>query len=226
VQMVLSILTTAVIPAVAPMFDAVRANSALTVQVPEQVFLISTKAVTDDVKAGLADSVGQVIQKRKVRPPIPVFFDEVVREIESDPSSRLIGKGSFKNQIYYCSLLGVPVENMSKPKLATISLLFDIIFPFIVLFAVSLVTKRNSEKTLREFYGAMHTPTVADPEEDARRVKEAVEHPEIVESRKLFPGTDWEFWKPSKADIWGFVGCWAMVVVIIALYLFLMTIGR
>jgi solute:Na+ symporter, SSS family len=225
VQMVLSILTTAVIPAVGPMFDAVRANPALTVQVPEQVFVISTKAVAEDVKIGLADSVGQVIEKRKVRPPIPVFFDEVVRENETDLTSRLIGKGSFKNQIYYCSLLGVPVESMSKPQLATISLLFDIIFPFIVLFAVSLVTKRNSEKTLREFYGAMHTPTVADPEEDARRVKEAVEHPEIVESRKLFPGTDWEFWKPSKMDIWGFIGCWAMVAVIIGLYLFLMTIG-
>jgi SSS family solute:Na+ symporter len=95
-----------------------------------------------------------------------------------------------------------------------------------VLFAVSLVTKRNSEKTLREFYGAVHTPTVADQEEDARRVREAIEHPEIVEQRKLFPHTDWEFWKPTKADIWGFVGCWVLVVGIILLYLFLMTLGQ
>jgi SSS family solute:Na+ symporter len=225
IQMVLSIFTTAVIPGIAPMFESVRANPALTVQTPEKVFIISTKAVREDVTLGLADSVGQMIQKRKVQPPIAVYFDEVVRENESDPTSRLVGKGSFKNQIYYCSLLGVPVETMNKPQLSTVSLLFDIIFPFIVLFAVSLVTRRNSEKTLREFYGAMHTPTIADPEEDARRVREAIEHPEIVEQRKIFPGTDWEFWKPTKADIWGFLGSWAMVGVIIALYLFLMTIG-
>jgi len=226
VQMVISILTTAVIPSVAPMFDAVRANPALTVQTPEKVYLLSTRAVIEDVTLGQADSVGQMMQKRKVQPPIAIYFDEVVRENERDPASRLVGKGSFKNQIFYCSLLGVPVEGMNKAQLSTVSLLFDILFPFLVLFGVSLVTKRNSEKTLREFYGAVHTPTVADPEEDARRVQEAIEHPEIVESRKLFPHTDWEFWKPTKTDIWGFIGSWVMVGLIIGLYLFLMTIGR
>jgi hypothetical protein len=88
------------------------------------------------------------------------------------------------------------------------------------------VTKRNSEKTLREFYGAVHTPTVPGPEEDARLVREAIDHPEIVEQRKLFPHTDWEFWKPTKADVWGFVGCWILVAVVIGLYLFLMTLGK
>jgi SSS family solute:Na+ symporter len=226
VQMALSILTTAIIPSVAPLFDSVRADPGLTVRTPERVFMISTKAVAEDVVRGQADSVGQIIQKRKVQPPVAVFFDEVVRENPSDPSSRLVGTGSFKNQIYYCSLLGVPVQTMGKAELATTSLIFDIIFPFLMLFAVSLVTKRNSEKALREFYGAVHTPTVADQEEDARRVREAIEHPEIVEQRKMFPHTDWEFWKPTKADIWGFVGCWVLVVGIILLYLFLMTLGQ
>jgi SSS family solute:Na+ symporter len=225
VQMVLSIMTTAVIPGIAPMFEYVRANPALTVQTPEKVYMITTRAVREDVALGLADSVGRLMEKRQVQPPIAIYFDEVVRENELDPSSRLVGKGSFKNQIYYCSLLGAPVERMNKAQLSTISLLFDIIFPFIVLFAVSLVTKRNSEKTLREFYGAMHTPTIADPVEDARLVREAIDHPEIVEAKKIFPGTDWEFWKPTKADIWGFVGSWIMVGVIIGLYLWLMTIG-
>jgi hypothetical protein len=187
--------------------------------------VIATGALQEDVAAGRADSVGQILLKRRVQPPVAIYFDEVVRENEQDPGSRLVGKGSFKNQVYYCSLLGVPVESMNKAQLSTVSLVFDITFPFLVLFGVSLVTRRNSEKTLREFYGAMHTPTVADPVEDARRVQEAIEHPEIVERRKLFPGTDWEFWKPTAADIWGFLGSWALVALIICLYLFLMTIG-
>jgi len=225
IQMCLSILITAVIPAIGPMLDFVRTNPALTVQTPERVFLITTKAVAEDVARGQADSVGHLIQKRMVQAPIAVYFDEVVREDESDPTSRLVGKGSFKNQIYYCSLLGVPVETMNKAQLSTVSLLFDVIFPFLVLFVASLATKRNSEKTLREFYGAVHTPTVPDPIEDARLVREAIDHPEIVEQRKLFPHTDWEFWKPTKADVWGFVGCWILVAVVIGLYLFLMTLG-
>ncbi len=225
IQMVVSIMTTAVIPAVGPMFDVIRANPHLTVQSPERVYMITTGAVQEDLALGKADSVGQMIEKRVVQPPVAVFFDEVVREDESDPSSRLVGKGSFRNQIYYCSLLGIPVETMNKPQLSTVSLVFDVVFPFILIFAISLVTKRNSEKVLREFYGSVHTPTIADPVEDARLVREAIDHPEIVEQRKLFPNTDWEFWKPTKADTWGFLGCWVLVVVVILLYIFLMNLG-
>lgn len=226
IQMVFSIMITAVIPAVGPMFEFVRGNPGLTVQTPERVHMISTGAIEEDVVLGRADSVGQMIQKRKVQAPVAVYFDEVVREDESNPESRLVGKGSFRNQIYYCSLLGVPVETMNKSELSTVSLLFDVIFPFILLFGLSLVTRRNSEKTLREFYGAVHTPTVSDPEEDARRVREAVAHPEMVEQRKLFPNTEWEFWKPTKADIWGFVGCWVLVAGVMFLYVYLMNLGR
>jgi len=106
-----------------------------------------------------------------------------------------------------------------------LSFVFDIIFPFIILFAVSLFTSRNSEKVLREFYGAIHTPAVADADEDARLVKEAVDNPEIVEKKKLFPGSNWEFWKPDRWDIWGFVLSWVMVGIIILLYIFIMRIG-
>jgi hypothetical protein len=226
IQMVVSILTTAVIPAVGPMVDFIRTNPHLTVQTPEKVYVIATGAVEQDVALGRADSVGQIIQKRKVQMPVAVYFEEVVREDESDPSSRLVGKGSFRNQIYYCSLLGLPVETMNKSELSTVSLLFDVLFPFILLFGISLVTTRNSEKTLREFYGAVHTPTVADPVEDSRLVREAIANPELVEQRKLFPHSEWEFWKPSKMDIWGFVGCWVLVAVVMLLYVALMNVGR
>jgi solute:Na+ symporter, SSS family len=225
IQMIVSILTTAALPAVGPMIDGIRANPRLTVQTPEQVTIITTGAVEADVALGHADAVGQMIQKRKVQAPVAVYFEQVVHENESDPSSRLIGKGMFRDQVYFCSLLGMPVESMNKAELSTISLLFDIIVPFILLFTISLVTTRNSERILREFYGAVHTPTVADPEEDARRVREAIENPELVEQRKLFPHTDWEFWKPTKADVWGFIGCWVLVVGVMLLYIALMRIG-
>jgi solute:Na+ symporter, SSS family len=226
IQMVISILTTAVVPVVGPMIEGIRANPHLTVQSPERVYTITTGALQEDVAMGRADSVGQLIQKRKVQAPVAVYFEEVVREDVTNSNSRLVGKGSFKDQIYLCSLIGVPVETMNKSELATTSLIFDVVFPFILLFGLSLLTKRNSEKALREFYGAIHTPTVADPEEDARLVREAIENPELVEQRKMFPHTDWEFWKPTKADVWGFVGCWVLVAGVMLVYVFLMNIGR
>ena len=225
VQMILTIFTTVIIPNVAPMFESVRANPNLTIQTHERVAMISTKALQEDVDAGRAEYVGQEIQKKKIHPPVAIFFDEVVRENPEDPNSGLVGKGIFKNQLYYLSLMGVPVRELTKSQLATLSFLFDVIFPFLILFAVSLFTKPNSEKVLREFYGAIHTPALADPEEDERAVREAVENPEIVEKKKLFPGTNWEFWKPDKWDIWGFVLSWVAVGVIILLYILIFNIG-
>ncbi len=225
IQMVLTIFTTVVIPNVAPNFNFVSKNPALTVQTVERVDLVSTKALQEDVDAGNASQIGQIIEKRVVHPPSAVFFDKVVHENPDDPDSPLVGKGAFKNQIYYCSLLGVPVSKLSKAQLATLSFIFDIIFPFILLFGLSLVTRKNSDKVLTEFYCAIHTPTVADQEEDAKRLQEAIRHPEIVEQKKIFPGTNWEFWKPDRWDTWGFIISWILVFIVIALYILVMKIG-
>ncbi|OPZ65325.1 MAG: sodium/panthothenate symporter [bacterium ADurb.Bin478] len=225
IQMIVSIFITVVIPNVAPTFDSVRKNPALTVQTRERVAVLQTRALESDVAAGRADRVGELIEKRHVQPPSAIFFDEVVRENPDDPNSPLVGKGAFRNQLYYLSLMGLPVADLSKAQLATFSFIFDIILPFLLLFGISLLTRKNSEKVLNEFYAAVHTPTVADQQEDQRLLNEAIAHPEKVEQRKLFPGTQWEFWKPTKLDIWGFVLCWALVAVIILLYIVIMKIG-
>ena len=154
-----------------------------------------------------------------------IFFEQVVRENPAEAQWAPGGRAGSGNKIFYLHLLGIPVRQMSKAQLATSSFLFDIIFPFILLFGISMITRKNSEKVLQEFYGAVHTPVVADPKEDARLVQEAVDNPELVEQRKLFPGTNWEFWKPTKWDIWGFVLSWVMVAFIIFLYIFVMKIG-
>jgi SSS family solute:Na+ symporter len=225
VQMLLSIMLTVVVPNVVPAINNNRENPRLTVQTHERVETIRVKAVAEDVAAGRAEQVGQLIDKQKVNPPVGVFYETVVRKNPDDPNSPLVGQGIFRVQLYLISLLGFDLRALSKPQLATLSFVFDIIFPFVVLFLVSLVAKPNSEKVLREFYACVHTPAVADIEEDTRRVRAAIENPEIVERNKLFPGTNWEFWKPTKQDIWGFVICWLLVGAIIGLYLVVMGIG-
>ncbi len=225
VQMIASILLTVVIPNVAPTFESVRKNPALTIQTRERVAVLQSKALESDVAAGRAARVGELIEKRHVLPPAAVFFDEVVRENPDDPHSPLVGKGAFRNQLYYFSLMGVPVAEMTKAQLATLSFIFDIITPFLLLFVVSLLTKKNSAKVLNEFYAAVHTPTVANQQEDSRLLAEAIANPEIVKKKKIFPDSDWEFWKPSKWDVWGFIICWLLVAGIIGLYYVIMSIG-
>ncbi len=225
VQMLLSIFLTVVIPNVVPAINNNRENPRLTIQTIQQEQIIKVKAVTEDIQAGRADHLGQMIEKRKIYPPTGIFYETVARKNPNDPNSPLEGKGIFRVQLYLISIMGIDLTHLKKAQLATLSNIFDIIFPFIILFVVSLMTKRNAEKVLREFYACIHTPAFANQEEDARRVKAAIEDPEIVEKNKLFPGTDWEFWKPTKQDIWGFVLCWIFVAFIIWLYTIIMKIG-
>jgi SSS family solute:Na+ symporter len=224
-QMILSILVTIALPNILPEIPGMREHPALTIQTKPRVEMVKTQALREDVEAGVAKSVGETIEKRKVAPPSGIFYETVVRENPNDPNSKLVGQGMFRMQVYLVSLLGVDFTQMSKSQVSTVSFLFDIIFPFVILFGVSLFTKRNSEKVLREFYACIHTPCVADQTEDARRVQMAIDNPEIVEKDKVFPGTDWEFWKPTKMDVWGFIVLCLLVLVVIGLFYLVATVG-
>jgi SSS family solute:Na+ symporter len=224
-QMLLSILVTIAIPNLLPEIPGMREHPALTLQTKPRMELLKTKALREDVEAGRASSVGEIIEKTKIAPPSGIFYETVVRENPADPTSKLVGQGMFRTQIWIVSLAGVDFTEMSKAQVSTVSFMFDMIFPFLILFGVSLVTKRNSEKVLREFYACVHTPCVADQAEDARRVQMAAENPEIVERDKIFPGTDWEFWKPTKMDVWGFAILCLLVFVVIGLFYLVASIG-
>ena len=224
-QMILSILITIILPNVIPLVNNNRENPKLIVQTQARTQIVQTTAVEADVAAGRAQYLGQALEKIKTAPATGIFYETIVRKNPADPHSPWIGQGAFRAQVYLISLAGVDFIQMTKAQILTASFLFDIIFPFVILFGVSLITKPNSEKALREFYAAVHTPVVADADEDARRVQAAIDNSEIVERDKLFPGTNWEFWKPTKADIFGFIICWLIIGVIIWLYGAMLRIG-
>ncbi|MCI0512840.1 sodium:solute symporter family protein [candidate division KSB1 bacterium] len=224
-QMLFSIVITVLIPNIVPNVNQNRENPKLTVQTLPREQIIQVKAVAEDVAAQRASHIGQLIEKRRVIPPVGIFYETVARKNPDDPNSPFVGQGMFRVQLYFISLFGVDLTQLSRPQLGTLSFAFDIILPFLLLFFISLITKRNSEKVLREFYANIHTPAVADQAEDARRVQAAVENPELVEKDKLLPGTDWEFWKPTRQDIWGFIICWLLVGVVVGLYFLILRIG-
>lgn len=224
-QMLLSILITVVVPNVVPSFTGLRHHPALTVETTGKSEVVTVAAKAEDVERGAVAKIGDPIQKTNREEPQGIYFETVVREDPADPTSPKEGKGIFKVQLWLIGLLGVELTQFSKAGLSTASFIFDIIFPFLVLFAVSLVTRRNSEHILRDFYARVHTPALADQEADRRAVQAKIDRPELVEQDKLFPHTNWEFWKPTRRDILGFLACWAGVGVIILLYVLVMSIG-
>lgn len=205
VQMILSLTMTVALPNIVPQFDSVKYNPSFTIETNER------KEVNAKGKEITIASA-------------PIFFEKVEKVDPTDPNSAKVGAGTFKPQLWVVDKLGFDLPSFSKAGLATASFLVDIIFPFLILFIVSLLTKPNSKTALQEFYARINTPAVADPLIDRREVEKKIANPELVEQNKLFPHTNWEFWKPTREDIWGFVLCWVGVAFIIGLYFLLVNL--
>jgi len=214
-QMILSIILTIVIPNVVPELPGMRTDRALVARTNERIVQIEAKASQKDVQEKRASAVGETILRSEQIPRAAIYFEKVVLDSTGAPH----GEGLFRPQIWILNKLGIDFAGWSSAGIGTASFLFDAIVPFILLILFSLVTKRNSEYVLRDFYARIHTPAVADPDLDQRLVVEKIEHPELVEQNKLFPNTELMFWKPTKTDIVGFLACIGFVLLIIALYI-------
>src|SRR5512136_1995397 len=178
---------------------------------------ITTPAVREDVEAGRATSVGEIIRKDHVNPPEGIFFEKVVRIDPKDPASPKAGLGRFHAEIWVLSWLGIDFAGFSKAQLNAVRFGFDAIFPFFLLFLLRAVTKPIAKEDLDRFFAKVHTAVQPTPEDEERALRHAAEHYEDIERRKLKPGSNWEFMKPVRANVLGFVGSWLLVGVIIFL---------
>ena len=226
VQMVLSILITVAVPNVIPTFSTLTSNRSLTQMTHGTEKSEIIPATISDFKNGAAQFIGQPIPHVEREEPTGIYFENVTHSNESNPHSSLVGSGMFRFQLWIIGLTGIDLANCSKAGLSALSFLFDIIVPFLILFIVSLLTKPNTETVLDEFYARVHTPSIADPEQDRTEVQKRIDNPELVERDKMFPRTNWEFWKLTKRDIIGFGLCCVGVVAIIGIYLLLTHIGE
>ena len=99
------------------------------------------------------------------------------------------------------------------------------LLPFLVLIGVSLLTPRNSPEALDRYYAKMKTEVDADRKADLAKLEVAYADPSVLESRKMFPGSDFEMQRPRVKDIVGFVGACLVCVAVIGLLVWLAGIG-
>ena len=60
---------------------------------------------------------------------------------------------------------------------------------------------------LDRYYAKMKTPVDPDREQDEKNLVSAYADPSALEQQKLFPGTDFEFQRPTAVDVVGFILC-------------------
>jgi len=207
----------ALIPNVFQSLEWARTRPGFLRETRARTVTITTQAVIEDVEAGRAASVGEIIRKEHTSPPEGIFFEKVALSDPKDPGSPKVGLGRFQAEVWVLSWLGIDFSGFSKAQLSAVRFGFDAVFPFVLLFLLSAFTRPVPKTDLDRFFARVHTPVQPTPEAEERALRQAVEHYEEVEARKLRPGSNWEIMKPKLVDILGFAGCWVIVGVIIFL---------
>lgn len=135
------------------------------------------------------------------------------------------GLGNFRVDLALFDALGLPLQSFSNAALATLDLPLKIAAPFLLMLVLSLFTKRSENDALDRFYVKMKTPVDPVPERDQAEIEQSFANPRRFDSRKLIKHADFEFQRPTPADVWGFGLCVAICFGVITLVLGIAQIG-
>ena len=120
---------------------------------------------------------------------------------------------------------GFDLSSASKSTIETLRLPPRLLMPFLVLMLVSCFTRREKDEVLDRYYAKMRTPVHPDPETDRRILAEACADPGRYDSRRLFPKSDWQFVRPTRTDVVGFLVSVVICFAIVGLLAWLAGIG-
>lgn len=158
---------------------------------------------------------------------------KTVREFESGSGSVRVerkqgqfrGQGNLNLDFVLYALVGVELSQCSKATLETLRLPPRVLLPFAILFVLSYLTPRDNSTALDRYFSKMKTEVCSDPDEDRRNLELSYANPHRFDSQRLFPGTDWEFLRPRRKDVVGFVVSVVVCGLIIGMLLALVQIG-
>ena len=148
-----------------------------------------------------------------------------VTELVEKVTGPQVGHGSLNLDFVLYSALGIDLSWATKASLETLRLPARLLTPFVVLILLSWLTPPGTPQALDRYYAKMRTPVRADPEEDRRAIAHARRSPVSTQTRKIFRGSNLEFYWPSTKDWVGFLAAIAVCVVIIGLLVWLAGIG-
>jgi SSS family solute:Na+ symporter len=226
IQVFICLFIYAIIPNLFQSMSWARHNPHFLLETKPKTVTIKTGALQEDVAEGRAGEVGETIRKQHVVEPAGVFFERVARSDPEDPQSPKVGIGRFHAEIWVLSWLGIDFSEFKKSQLVAVRFFFDALFPFVLLFLISFVTKPVPLNLLDRFYAKLHTPVQKTPELELQALEESYRNPRKFEQDKLLPNSNWEFLKPTRMDLLGFGGSWVLVGIIILLLWVMVNLGK
>ena len=133
--------------------------------------------------------------------------------------------GNLKVELIALDWLGWDLSENSYSLNETLTFLFRIIFPFLILMLVARFTKPEDKSRLDQFYGKMLTPVVGTHLDDDLAMEQTRANPGRFNYLKIFPESNWEFRRWNREDWTGVIGSSLAAVSVVVLLVFLVSLG-
>jgi SSS family solute:Na+ symporter len=166
---------------------------------------------------------GEKFEKVVLLPKKSIFWSEGI----DYSNGQAVGKGYLKAELIVLDRLGWDLSQNSYSLNETLTFIFRIIPPFLILMLVALLTKPQAQGMLDQFYGKLRTPVLGISNvEDEHAMELTRADPNRFNHLKLFPGSNWEFRVWNRQDWAGVIGSCVAAVSVVALLVFVVSLGR
>jgi solute:Na+ symporter, SSS family len=127
-------------------------------------------------------------------------------------------RGYLHPELVAAQSLGFHLERQPYAVSQTVAMLVPLVFSFLVLILVALVTPPDQDVIADRFFLKMRTKVRGlGPAVDAEDVMNAVRNPEETKRLLLFPNTRWEFYRWNRQDSLGFLFAIGVVFLVLGL---------
>ncbi len=167
--------------------------------------------------------VGEEFTKTYDLPSKAIFWSK--QPVKND-EGKLEARGYIFPELYLLYKMGIPLNLKPYALNETLRMLIRLVFPFILLIIVSLLTPpQTDEKTFRFFLKMRTRVRGLGAKVDEEDLKEAYANPEKTKALLAFPNTSLEIYKWNKQDITGFLICIGVVCVVLGTLFLVVNIG-
>lgn len=164
---------------------------------------------------------GDKFEKVVLLPSKSIFWSEGINY-----NGKAHGNGYLKVELIVLDRMGWDLSKNSYSLNETVTFLFRIIPPFLILMLVAFLTKPQAQEPLDQFYGKLRTPVLGISNlEDDRAMELTRADPNRFNHLKMFPGSNWEFRVWNREDWVGVLGSCLAAVSVVALLVFVVSLG-
>jgi SSS family solute:Na+ symporter len=165
---------------------------------------------------------GEKFEKKVLLPKKSIFWSEGI----DYKGEKAVGKGYLKVELIALDKLRWDLSKNSYSLNETLTFLFRIVFPFLILMIVAYFTKPLEKERLDKFYGKLLTPVVGSCNlEDDKEMALTNAEPTRFNHLKIFPNSNWEFRKWNREDWTGVIVSCLAVASVVGLLMLIVSLG-